>query len=220
MPPSAIEVLRYLSKLDMGMAGIDDICQEVGLSERGFGKAIRSLVTKGYVVMDGDQVYRLTDNGSAAAEELGDYVDEDADESFDDEMDDEDLEPITRRLVMVMPRFLTANQPAHVVVGFDPQDEPMSPLEIVVRLSVLNGEPSQPQEASFQLDSSADRQDFLVTPGPYTQARIMAQVYQLGPNPDDIAVAGGLYVDADVTTSGDPDDRVAFGADITLQPQD
>src|SRR5690606_22826113 len=78
LPPSDVDVIRYLNKLDMKMAGVEDICEEVGLSERGFGKAIRSLVTKGYVVMDGDQIYRLTDQGSDVAEEIDLYFGDEA----------------------------------------------------------------------------------------------------------------------------------------------
>lgn len=233
LPPNAVEVLRYLSKLDMGVAGIDEICEEVGLSERGFGKAIRSLVTKGYVVMDGDQIYRLTDQGRAVAEELGDYFDDEAydEDALQDMADAADMPeetpevpafstpvPVIRRLVLVMPREVAAQQPAHLVVGFAPLAEQTEAVEVVMRVSVLNGEPDTPQEASFALTNAAAVQDFLMTAGPYHQARVKVEVFQLGPNPDDIAVAGGMYVDVDVRPQA-ASDRIAYGVDISLTPE-
>lgn len=216
MPPSAVDVIRYLSKLDMRKASIDDICEAVGLSERGFGKAIRSLVTKGYVVMDGDQIYRLTDNGGEVAEEIAYYFD---DEESDEEEADEAVS-YTRRLVLVMPRQLVANQPAHLVVGIAPLPRQATTAEVVARLSVLNGEPSAPQEAAFELDGASSAHDFLITPGLFSQARVKVEVFQLGPNPDDIAVAGGMYVDVPISAAAGSSERIAYGTDITIEQQD
>jgi predicted transcriptional regulator len=216
MPPSAVDVIRYLSKLDMRKASIDDICEVVGLSERGFGKAIRSLVTKGYVVMDGDQVYRLTDNGSEVAEEIAYYFD---DEEGEAEEADE-VVSFTRRLVLVMPRQLAANQPAHLVVGIAPLPSQSTTADVVARLSVLNGEPNAPQEATFELDGDSSVHDFLITPGPFSKARIKVEVFQLGPNPDDIAVAGGMYVDVPISTEAGSGERIAYGTNITIEQQD
>ncbi|MBZ0298471.1 MAG: hypothetical protein K8J31_01970 [Anaerolineae bacterium] len=216
LPPSAVEVVVYLSKHDMHMAGVDDICEEVGLSERGFGKAIRSLVTKGYVVMDGDQIYRLTDQGGAVAEEIAEYFGDDEAE----EDPDAAVEQFTRRMVLVMPNRLVARQPTHVIVGFHPLREQTNLPVVVARLSMINGEPAIPQEAAFELTGEAAQQDFLITPDAYAQARVRVEVFQLGDNPDDIVVAGGLYVDVDVTAEGDPGERVAFGTDITFEHQD
>ena len=92
---------------------------------------------------------------------------------------------------------------------------------MVTRLSVLNGEPETPQEATFDLNSDSARQDFLVTAGSYTQTRLKVEVYQLGPNPGDIAESGGLYVDVDVTTGEvDTQSLVAYGADIVINDLD
>lgn len=214
LPPSAVDVIRYLNKLDMKMAGVEDICEEVGLSERGFGKAIRSLVTKGYVVMDGDQIYRLTDQGSDVAEEIDLYF---GDEAILEDMTEN--ETFTRRLVLVMPGVLVANQAARVIVGFHPLAEQKTTAEVVVRVSVINGEPENPQEAIFDLTGAASWQDFLITPGAYSQVRVKAEAYQLGANPGDAAAAGGLYIDADVIARGEAGALAAYGADITIEQQ-
>jgi predicted transcriptional regulator len=221
LPPSAIDVMRYLNKLDLRKAGVEDICEEVGLSERGFGKAIRSLVTKGYVIMDDNQIYRLTDQGGRVADEIAEYFpDEDDLDAADGGVDGQ---LVTRRLILLLPRSLYAEQPVPVVVGIGPQPAQTSPAEVVVRLSLINGEPAAPQEAAFQVTQAAVTQDFLVTPGHYNQMRLKVEVYQLGPNPEDIVVAGGMYVDCEVQpAAADVADaeRVAYGADVTLLIQD
>jgi hypothetical protein len=83
---------------------------------------------------------------------------------------------------------------------------------------VLNGEPSRPKETSVQLNDDSAQQSFDVTAGHYTKARIKVQVFQLGPNPDDISVAGGLYVDANVVAEAKgADDRLtAYGVDVMV----
>ena len=187
------------------------------MSERGFGKAIRSLVTKGYVIMDGDQVYRLTENGSAAAAELATQDAEDTDDTDDDNTVDQ----FTRRLTVVMPRQLQANAPTHVMVGIQPLDEQTGTAEMVTRLSVLNGEPETPQEASFDLNNDSSRQDFLVTAGSYTQARVKVEVYQLGPNPATLPKrAASMSMSMSPTAQVDTQALVAYGADIVINEVD
>jgi hypothetical protein len=208
LPPGALEVILYLSQAEDLTASREEICDDVGLSERGFGKVIRRLVTKSYVIMDGDQLYRLTDQGGDIAEELADY-DLDADSGDDDD----DAEQFTRRMRLVLPEPLQAGVPAHVMLGFDAPEPDSNSAEVAARLSILNGEPDAPQEALFDLDDQAAHQDFLVTPGAFTQARLRIEVYQLGPNEGDISVAGGMYVDVAVSVDSAGELR-AYGTDI------
>jgi predicted transcriptional regulator len=219
LPPEALDVIRFFGTLDVPVADVETIYSGVGLSERSFGKVIRRLVTKGYVQMDGAQTYRLTDQGRRAVEELTTY-----DEAAPDEEDgaaEATVTTVKRRLVVALPRTLVAGKTAKVHIGFNPASGGQSlpePSDMVLRLSVVNGEPSRPKEQSLQLADDAAQQTFDVTPGSYTKARIKVQVFQLGPNPDDIAVAGGLYVDADVVAEAKGvDDRLAaYGADVTV----
>jgi predicted transcriptional regulator len=214
--PDALDILRHLYQADDMMSDIDEICEAVGLSERGFGKHIRRLVTAGYVIMDGNQIYRLTDKGSEVSEELAEY---DANAPEDDDDDDESVRQYTRRLIVALPRTLQVAAPARVIVGISPEHKQLTSAEVVTRLSVLHGEPTTPQETIFELDGDAATQDFLVTAGHYSRARVKVEVYQLGPNPGDIAVAGGLYVDVDVAPQGN-DDLAVYGADITIEDHD
>lgn len=219
LPPDALDVIRYFGSIDHATASVDDICDNVGLSERGFGKVIRRLVTKGYVVMDGNQIYRLTEQGQDAVEELAAY---DKTAPAKPQSSSTSSEQIQRHMVLVVPQKLVAEERAQVFLGFNPHSAMTHTAELVARLSVVHGEPSAPQEASFQLDSEASHESFWVTPGRYTRTRIRVQVYQLGPNPDDISVSGGMYVDVAVTADADESDPqlVAYGTDITVERQE
>ena len=215
LPPGALEVIRYLSTADELTASREAICGDLDISERGFGKIIRRLVTKSYVIMDGDQVYRLTDQGASVAEEIAGV---DLGVELGD-LDDGDSRQWTRHLVLVLPQPLQSGQPAHVIVGIHELDEQDGSAEIVARLSVVNGEPETPQEAIFELEAEAARQDFLVTAGSFNKARVKVEVYQLGPNEGDIAVAGGMYVDVPVSDIAQGN-LAAYGADITVEAYD
>lgn len=215
LPPGSLEMIQYLGQAENAMASRDDICAALDLSDRSFGKIIRRLVNKYYIAMDGDQIYRLTDQGGEVAEELADY-DFEAGDSEDDE--DESTQ-FTRRMRLVLPEPLQAGVPAHVMLGFDAPSPDSHSAEVAARLSILNGEPNAPQEALFDLDDQPAHQDFLVTAGPYSQARLRVEVYQLGPNEGDISEAGGMYVDVAVSaeSAGDPN---AYGIDIDFSAFD
>lgn len=222
LPPEALDVLRYYGKANQHVAQAVAITDGVGLSERTFGKAIRRLVTKGYVRMDGDQAYRLTDDGQEAVEELTAYDSESADAPSNDQSPIR--RKVNRHLLLVTPRQLKAGIPNEVYLAFYPaaSNQQLSvPVDVVIRVSLLNAQPSRTQEVSFQLDNDLAFSSFQVTPGHYQQIRIRAEAYQLGPNPDDIEVVGGMYVDVDVT--GDPlagSELIAFGSDISLTEAD
>ena len=217
LPPEALDVLRYFGTRDEPIAHADEITDGVGLSDRTFGKVIRRLVTKGYLQMDGDQAYRLTDQGQEGVDSL---------QEFDAEMPGGRAEAkvrveqtVERRLVLVTPQPLTAGSPADIHIGFHPASGTNSlrePAEMVLRVSVLNGELARPQEAVFDLSNRAGFRSFKVTPGAFNRMRIRVQAFQLGPNPDDITVTGGMYVDADVVAAGGGTHAAAYGTDVTL----
>ncbi|NWF70567.1 MAG: hypothetical protein HXY40_15880 [Chloroflexi bacterium] len=198
LPPEALDVIRYFTAVgDDQAADVDAICEGTGLSERGFSKAIKRLVTKGYAQMESGRVYRLTDQGVNAAQELSEY---DASAPVEKESGGS-YETFSRRLLLAAPPVLVANQPTTIVVGFDaadPDESLLNPAELVVRLSVLNGEPKAPHDEIFALDDDAAHARFAVTPGNHSKLRLRLQVFQLGPNPDDINAAGGMYVDLDI----------------------
>src|SRR3982751_2538155 len=104
LPPEALDVLRYFGKLNDPVAHAMKITDEVGLSDRTFGKVIRRLVTKGYLQMDGDQAYRLSESGQDAVDELLEY---DAEFPADKAARQAPVEEkVSRKLVLVVPKTL------------------------------------------------------------------------------------------------------------------
>jgi DNA-binding MarR family transcriptional regulator len=214
----ALDIIRFLGSSEDYLADVDQICDTLGLSDRSFSKAIRRLVTKGYVSMEGDLVYRLTDQGQRAVEELGDYQ---GPRDSDREPSDAFINSrqIARRMVMALPRILVAHRPASVVVGFHASDFDTlhTPVDLVLRLSVVNGKPEKPDDALLKLTDGVAQQAFTVVPDAFTQVRIKVQAFQLGDNPDEITVSGGMYVDVGVTSGENDDDRlIAFGTEVSI----
>lgn len=222
LPPEALDVLRYYGTLDEPVAHAVVIGDEVGLSDRTFGKVIRRLVTKGYLQMDGDQAYRLSESGQDAVEDLLSF-----DATFPAEKSASKAqveEKVGRQMVLVTPRPLRSGEAATIFVGFEaaePEQSLDAAADVVIRLSLVNAEPSRPQESSLELENTSAHRTFTITAGSYNKARIKVQVFQLGPNPDDITVAGGMYVDVDVIaasgTSTSP--MTAYTADVTFTKQ-
>jgi predicted transcriptional regulator len=200
LPTEALSILRYYSQsLGSGTADSEAIMGGANLSERGFSKGIKRLVTKGYMLMDGTRSYSLTDQGRRAVADLLEY---DAEALLNpQEAGSSGTREVQRRLVMAAPRRPQAGQPVNVFVGFhDADDDGVldEPLNLVIRLSVVNGEPARPKESPFTLDNRAARQVFEVTPGQYARVRLRVQVYQ-AEDIDEVTPAGGMYVDLDVT---------------------
>ena len=73
MPSVSLAVLRYFGENDIKEAGSDTLAKGADLNTRSLYKAIRNLVTRGYLEMDADRVYHLTDKGSSAVRELRFY---------------------------------------------------------------------------------------------------------------------------------------------------
>jgi predicted transcriptional regulator len=216
LPPEALDVLRYFGKSQEQVAHAEVISDQVGLSERTFGKAIRRLVTKGYVQMDGDQAYRLTDDGQEAVNELVAFDSQEVGERVGAQA--VIRHKVGRHLSLVAPKHLKAGIPAEIYLAFNPAagDQQLNgSAEVVIRVSLVNAQPNR--EINFQLDNNSTYGSFQITPGFHKQIRIRAQAFQLGPNPDDIEVAGGMFVDLDISLA-DPmqDNLVAFGANVNL----
>lgn len=220
LPPEALSILRYYAEANVTVAYADEIINGAHLSDRGFGKAIRRLVTRGYLMMDGDQRYRLTDNGGRSVEELEAYLESAPDEDFGKSRSQD--RTVRRRLIMALPRTLIAGQPINAMVGFnDAEDEDvtLNPINLHIRLSVINGEPKTPREMPFLLHNYATRQMFEVTADNFTRCRVRVQVYQVDPDSDDEAsFAGGMYVDLDVHATAATADTTlaAYGTDVAF----
>jgi hypothetical protein len=107
-----------------------------------------------------------------------------------------------------------------VFVGIDDAEtEELVPeaIDVLLRLSLVNGEPREPRELSLRLANRHVQQALEITPGYYTQIRIRLQVCQVEDDAIDEEACGGLYVDLPVAVSGPPASLAAYGADIMLK---
>lgn len=213
----ALDILRYLAQVDAPTADADEICDYLDLSDRSFSKAIRRLVTKGYVQMDGHQSYRLTEQGDSGATELAQYDAETGGGLGKPAVSNvRPVETEERRLVVAVPDKLAVGQSNEVLLGFHDASTPSgNSAEIVARVSVINGQPDSPEDLIFSLSDDAMHQTLEVTPEPYTHVRLRVEVFQLGANPGDIFEAGGMYVDVPVSANGS-DNLSAYGTDIRI----
>lgn len=123
---------------------------------------------------------------------------------------------VGRRLVVALPQPLVAEQPAHITIGILPDEQAAlaEPVPLMVRLSVVNGDPSNPAELPLMLTNGVTRQDVTITPGRFNQIRLRLRVFQLSDEADEAIACGGMYVDADVVEEPDgAPTPVAFGVD-------
>lgn len=216
----ALDIIRYLSQIDEPTADADEICDYLDLSDRSFSKAIRRLVTKGYVQMDGHQSYRLTEQGDRGALELAQYDAETGGGLGKPRVSDDVIstETAQRRMVLAVPDAMTLAQKNEVLLGFHAADDAgqmQSSAEIVARVSVVNGQPDAAEDLIFSLNNGAMQQSLEVTPEAFTHVRIRVEVFQLGDNPGDIYGAGGMYVDVPVSEVKSQSLK-AYGTDIEI----
>ena len=218
----ALDIIRFLDGIDEPTADADVICDTLDLSDRSFSKAIRRLVTKGYVVMDGELIYRLTDQGTEAAQELNVYDEATGGglgEMVASDGGGTEQQTVNRRFIVALPGRVVAGQPSELIIGVhDAASSGMSgTAEMVARVSIVNGQPETPEDVLFSLGDGATKQSLEITPARYTEMRIRVNVFQLGDNPGEIHTAGGMYIDVPVTseTAGQAP-LTAFGTDIQI----
>lgn len=221
LPGEALDIIRFYGALDNPQAFAADIMSGTGLSDRGFGKAIRRLVTKGFVVMDGDQQYRLTERGSRAVEEL--RAVEAAGPVGEATAAAAPVEKrVQRRLVLVVPQPITAGVAAEVAVGVNAVEDAeavlLQPVDLLLRLAVVNGQPAQAAEATLSVQNDAAQERFIITPERYRQVRLRLQAFQIDDDMEAVRPAGGLYVDVDVQPETAPEEPIltAFGIDTQV----
>lgn len=224
LPPEAVDILRYYAQNNTDLAHTDSIIDGSGLSERGFGKGIRRLVTKNYVAMSSDQVYRLTDAGRRVVDELrasgGDVPASASTVAGANSADHAHF--IRRRLVLVTPGTLTANQPTEVLLGFEEAGDHEvldAPANVLFRLSVTNGEPRLPRAAAVTLTNRQMQQKFEITPGAYTAARVRVEVCQYQDDGDEFDLCGGMYIDLPVSATPSNAPLAAYGVDVILKEE-
>ena len=209
----AFDIIRYLSEDDTP-AGADDICDDLDMSDRRFGKAIKRLVTRSYVQMNSDYAYFLTQKGISAAKELAEF------DAAGGAKRSHDTNKVMRRLLMALPRQLTAGQTTDIYIGIeaDKKNSLATPADIVLRVTATHALLSDNSDEIMKLNNEAITQTLQLTPEMYTQVRVKIQIFQIAPNGEDITMCGGLYVDVNVGTEGPQDGLVAYASNVAFDP--
>lgn len=207
--PSALDILRYLYQRPNHEAEVDDICDDLNIGDIRFGKAIRRLVTLGYVQMNAHLVYGLTQNGEKASTEL---------DTYDQAMEGVVQEPerAVRKVYVAAPRTLVAGQPATLQIGFPGDARFTHSVDVVLRMETLNSTLAETEDQVIRLGSSQQVVDTDLTPDWFDQMRFKLQVFQLAADGEDLHTCGGMYVDLNVVAEGEPGEVVAFSTDLTF----
>lgn len=205
----ALDIIRYLYKQDGHAADGDDIMDDLDLSSRGWDKAKRRLVTRGYIQMQTDYIYELTYKGEESAGILTAY---DADGGGADDGEDK----IERQVVIAVPRNLVYGITSPLQVAIEPLDDFGDDASLIIRLSTTYAELGEWNEM-VSLGSDALILESTIKPEQYTQARIKLEVYQFSPDGDDLSECGGMYVDISVLASGDTGEMIGYGATLELE---
>lgn len=209
----AFDIIRYLAQASEPMHA-DDICDDLDMSDRRFGKAIKRLATRSYVQMNSEREYFLAKNGIAAAEELAAF------DAAGGETNEVNANKVMRRLLLALPRELTAGQSMDMHIGIDRDgSQGLSvPADIVVRISAVNAQLTGSDDEIMKLSNESMAKALQITPEMYSQVRIKVQVVQIAPNGEDITMCGGMYVDVNVATDDSQNSLIAYAADIALDP--
>ena len=207
--PSALDILRYLYQQPSHEAEVDDICDSLNIGDIRFGKAIRRLVTLGYVQMNAHLVYGLTQNGERSSAELAE---------FDNATEGIDQEPqrTVRKVYVAAPRSLVAGQQSTLQIAFAEDSRFRSPVEVVLRMETLNSTLAETDDRVIRLGSGQQIVDASLTPDWFDQMRFKLQVFQLSTDGEDLHICGGMYVDLNVQAEGMPGEVVAFSTELTF----
>jgi hypothetical protein len=201
----ALEIIRYLYQQTNHAADGDAIMDDLDLSERGWDKAKRRLVTRSYIQMQSQYIYELTSKGVESARILIEY---DASGGAD-EGDDK----VQRQVVLALPRNLVLGQTVPLKVGIEPYEGFGEDANLILRMSALYADLGEWEEM-VTLGAEALIVETTITPQPYQQARIKLEVYQFSPEGDDLSECGGLYVDIGVLAAGAAGEIIGYSAQL------
>lgn len=220
LPPATLDVLRYFAVNGNEPADDLTIMDGADLTERSFSKAIKRLITKHFADMDGMRNYTLTDKGVQLMNELIEYDQATGgapQKPASSQPAPPKADPIQARLSVVLSEPFIADQPSTVHIGLD-QGLSSGQTEVMVRLSAVNGTLDK-TDATLAVAQGACYTSFNLTAGTFKQVRLRLEALQADTFSGDLHVAGGMYVDVDVTfNENEAGQLAAFGTDVTVLP--
>lgn len=232
LPLEALGLLRFFGASPDTTFTADDLMEITGLSERGFGKALRGLVTKQFVSMVSESTYKLTEKGKRAAKDLSEW-DQHAPVIEGTLPSQATHEPartrfVSRHLVVAAPHILLSGQPTTVYIGFNDADDDnllLNTAELLICVTAIDGDGKIlfKRENIFRLGNRATRQTVEVIGGNFKTLRLRVQVAQ--PAADEFEIdtsdAPGIYTDIKVTDIAEDSDLrlVAYGADFMIRDE-
>jgi hypothetical protein len=212
MPFNSLDVLRYMGRAGIERADADTLAEGAGMSERGIGKAIRGLATKGYLSIDNNYIYYLTDKGLQAVAEIMEY---DA-ANPQAQTAQSASQAIQQQIVIVAPDPMGARQTTTLLFGLEGVPPVQDHSQLILRLSSTSGTLS-PAEVTLDLlpNQAVEPAETYYNPSGTSKAvRIRVEAMQLV-NMMDVHSAGGLFFDVALQPeSGSPQ---AWYGNVTLQ---
>ncbi len=197
--PASLDVLRYMGQSQLESADAETLAEGTRLSERGILKAIRGLVTGGYLTADQNYIYYLTRKGHQAIGDLAAYDAERAAQGGQSSR----AQFAQAELVAVAPAAFDAQKPNMLQVGFGNMSGLQGAAQVILRFSSVGGAVNK-QEVTFTLQptQAASPVALEVTPDSQHQAvRVRVEGIQLLDS-DDVHPAGGMFFDIPVGTGG------------------
>ena len=226
LSPEALALLRYLGQVSA--ARTDELETGTGLSSRTVLRAVRRLVTADYISLSPTDAYELTTDGQIAVEQIAEYDRQGqgpaAARHTPEILAPLPVEPVARRLTVVLPRRLIAGRVTDVFIGINPPADARllpAPAHIELKLSAVGAAVSSnqltleapPGNAAVPVRFS------LTATQPGRAVRVRVDVFQ-SLDVDLLEPLGGMYFDAPVDPESTPStaETRAVGMDILLKP--
>lgn len=190
--PGSLEVLRYMGQTGIDSTDMDALAEGMGMSDRAVQRAIRGLVTQGYLNMDNDYIYYLTEKGTKAVQALAAY--DAAQPSQPHETNQQNV--IHQQLAVVLPNPLGSQHTSALQVGIVGSPPISETSHLVLRFSASSGTVSPP-EVTLELEagaSPAPAETFYTPIGQTGQVRFRVEAFQLV-GVADVHPAGGMFFD-------------------------
>lgn len=212
LPFESLELLRYMGRHEIEAADAEALAEGTSKSERGIRKAIRGLVTAGYLNMDSDYVYFLTEKGTKATQDIAAY------DAANPDKGDKSGATNTLQESLIAVTHDPLGWQAGTAIQFGLENAPTLDEEsqLVLRLTSSNGS-FAPQEITLNLKPHElpEPVSVVFTPPPApAQVRVRVEALQLM-NMADVHPAGGMFFDLAIGTA--PGQVKAWYGEISLQ---